>query len=72
MCLTDTTETDGSFLIEGLSANTYVVDNLGAGCANGPFDFNAVRTNTSSATPLGTPFCHGDGTMLTFWAKMAA
>jgi|GEM_PF-1603716 len=29
MCLTDTTDTDGSFLIGGLSANTYVVDNLG-------------------------------------------
>jgi hypothetical protein len=28
-CLTGTTGTDGSFLIEGLSANTYVVDNLG-------------------------------------------
>jgi len=29
MCLTSTTESDGSFLIGGLSANTYVVDNLG-------------------------------------------
>ena len=28
-CLTATTAADGSFLIEGLNANTYVVDNLG-------------------------------------------
>ena len=28
-CLTATTDADGDFLIEGLAANTYVVDNLG-------------------------------------------
>ena len=59
MCLTATTDADGSFLIEGLSANVYVVDNLGypgddaqAAAAEWSKFFDFVTIGTDEAVTL--------------------